>query len=125
MEKSNDTKAVSAVVCQDVIARLDKFFGTTPYSLEWSRARNGRTSVVIIYTDFFSELLTKQMLADVIPADIRFSVRREYSDKAIAQILLKEYKKNRVAIVDCYNGELRPETIQGFVMRSLGGVEML
>ena len=125
MGKANDTKAVDTAVCQDIIARLDKFFGATPYSVEWSRSRGGRISVAVTYTDFFSELLTRQMLADVIPPDVRFTVRREYSDKAIAQILLKEYKKNRVAIVDCYNGELRPETIQGFVGRVLGGVEML
>ena len=125
MKKADDRKAVDAKVCREVIERLDKFFKGTPYSLEWSRARNGRIGVVIAYTDFFSEVLTRKMLTDVIPQNIRYSVRREYSDKAIAQILLKEYKKNRVAIVDCYNGELRPETIQGFVGRVLGGVEML
>ena len=112
-------------MCQDIIVRLDKFFKGTPYSVEWGKARGRRMGVAITYTDFFSEVLTRQMLADVIPSDVRFTVRREYSDKAIAQILLKEYKKNRVAIVDCYNGELRPETIQGFVGRVLGGVEML
>lgn len=112
-------------VCQDVIARLDKFFNGTPYSVEWSRARNGRMGVAITYTDFFSELLTNKMLSDVIPPNIRFTVKRQYSDRAIAEILLKEYRKNRVAVVDCYNGQLRPETIQSFVMRSLGGVEML
>ena len=112
-------------MCREVIERLDKFFKGTPYSLEWSRARNGRIGVVIAYTDFFSEVLTRKMLTDVIPQNIRYSVRREFSDKAVARVLLQEYRKNRVAIVDCYNGELRPETIQGFVSRVLGGVEML
>ena len=125
MKKADDRKAVDAKVCREVIERLDKFFKGTPYSLEWSRARNGRIGVAITYTDFFSEVLTRKMLTDVIPQNIRYSVRREFSDKAVARVLLQEYRKNRVAIVDCYNGELRPETIQGFVSRVLGGVEML
>lgn len=125
MNKSDNAKAVDTKVCQDIIARLDKFFGVTPYSVVWDRGRGGRMSASVTYTDFFSEMLTMQMLADVIPPEVRFTVKREYSDKAIAQILLKEYKKNRVAIVDCYNGELRPETVRGFVHRILDGVEML
>ena len=112
-------------VQQDIIARLDGFFKGVPYSVEWSRARNGRMGVTVTYTDFFTEPLTRRMLSEVVPTGVSVRVKRVFSDAAIARVLVQEYRKNRVAVVDCYNGELRPETIQGFVQRSLGGVEML
>lgn len=118
--KADDTK-----LRQDIIARLDRFFGQVPYSAEWAKARSGRLGVLVTYTDFLSEHLAKQMLADVIPPEVRFAVKREYSDRAVSQILLAEYKKNKVAVVDCYGGELRPETVRAFVMRKLDGVEMI
>lgn len=110
---------------QDIRLRLDKFFGKTPYRVEWGRARGGRVTALITYTDFMSERLTRQMLADIVPQEVRVVLKREYSDRAIAELLLKEYKKNRVAVVDCYDGELRPETIRGFVNGRLDAVEML
>lgn len=118
--KADDTK-----LRQDIIARLDKFFGQVPYSVEWAKFRGGRLGVLITYTDFLSEHLVRRMLADVIPPEVRFVVKREYSDRAIAELLLKEFKKNKVAVVDCYDGELRPETIRAFVVRKLDGVEMV
>lgn len=118
--KADDTK-----LRQDIIARLDKFFGQVPYSVEWAKPRGGRLGVLITYTDFLSEHLVRRMLADVIPPEVRFVVKREYSDRAIAELLLKEFKKNKVAVVDCYGGELRPETIRAFVVRKLDGVEMV
>lgn len=118
--KADDTK-----LRQDVIARLDKFFGQVPYSVDWAKSRGGRLGVLITYTDFLSEHLAKRMLADVVPTEVRFVLKREYSDRAISQILLQEYKKNKVAVVDCYGGELRPETVRAFVSRKLDGVEMI
>lgn len=123
--RKRNTKPVDTKVYQDIIERLDKFFGEVPYKLEWTKARNGREGVRITYTDFFSERLVRSMLQDVLPPEIRYEVKREYSDKAIARILLDEYKKNRVAIVDCYEGKLRPETIKGFVDCKLDTIEML
>ena len=111
--------------CQEIISSLDKFFAEVPYSLEFNSRTDGKTGVVITYTDFFSEYLVGKMLSDALPEDVHVSLKREYSDKAVAQILLQEYKRNKVAVVDCYNGELHPETIHAFVMRKLEGVEML
>ena len=118
--KADDTK-----LRQEVIARLDRFFGQVPYSVDWAKSRGGRLGVLITYTDFLSEHLAKQMLTDVVPPKVRFVVKREYSDRAVSQILLSEYKKNKVAVVDCYGGELRPETVRAFVSRKLDGVEMI
>ena len=118
--KADDTK-----LRQEIIARLDKFFGQGVYQVDFAKARGGRLGALVTYTDFLSEHLAGQMLADVIPSEVHVVLKREYSDRAISQILLQEYKKNRIAVVDCYGGELRPETVRAFVSRKLDGVEMV
>ena len=118
--KADDTK-----LRQEIIARLDKFFGQGVYQVDFAKARGGRLGALVTYTDFLSEHLAGQMLADVIPSEVHVVLKREYSDRAISQILLQEYKKNRIAVVDCYDGELRPETVRAFVSRKLDGVEMI
>lgn len=118
--KADDTK-----IRQEIIARLEKFFGQVPYSVEWAKSRGGRLGVVVTYTDFLSEHLAKKMLSDVVPTEVRFVLKREYSDHAVSRILLAEYKRNKVAVVDCYGGELRPETVRAFVNRKLDGLEMI
>ena len=118
--KADDTK-----LRQEIIARLDKFFGAGVYQVDFAKARGGRLGALVTYTDFLSEHLAGQMLADVIPSEVHVVLKREYSDRAISQILLQEYKKNRIAVVDCYDGELHPETVRAFVFRKLDGVEMI
>ena len=118
--KADDTK-----LRQEIIARLDKFFGQGVYQVDFAKARGGRLGALVTYTDFLSEHLAGQMLADVIPSEVHVVLKREYSDRAISQILLQEYKKNRIAVVDCYDGELHPETVRAFVSRKLDGVEMI
>ena len=123
--RKNSHPAEETKIKQDVREKLDKFFGCSPYEAEWGRAGGNRLGVIISYTDFFSEHLVKQMLADILSPDIHVVLKREYSDQAIARLLLQEYKKNRIAVVDCYDGELRPETVRAFVSRKLDGVEMI
>ena len=118
--KADDTK-----LRQEIIARLDKFFGQGVYQVDFAKARGGKLGALVTYTDFLSEHLAGQMLADVIPPEVHVVLKREYSDRAISQILLQEYKKNRIAVVDCYGGELRPETVRAFVSRKLDGMEMI
>ena len=118
--KADDTK-----LRQEIIARLDKFFGQGVYQVDFAKARGGRLGALVTYTDFLSEHLAGQMLADIIPSEVHVVLKREYSDRAISQILLQEYKKNRIAVVDCYGGELRPETVRAFVSRKLDGMEMI
>lgn len=118
--KADDTK-----LRQEIIARLDKFFGQGVYQVDFAKARGGKLGALVTYTDFLSEHLAGQMLADVIPSEVHVVLKREYSDRAISQILLQEYKKNRIAVVDCYGGELRPETVRAFVSRKLDGMEMI
>ena len=118
--KADDTK-----LRQEIIARLDKFFGQGVYQVDFAKARGGRLGALVTYTDFLSEHLVGQMLADIIPSEVHVVLKREYSDRAISQILLQEYKKNRIAVVDCYGGELRPETVRAFVFRKLDGMEMI
>lgn len=124
-QKKKQCNTVFARLYASVIERLDKFFGTAPYTLEWARSESGRAGVLITYTDFLSEGLVYQLLEDIIPKEVKVSIVREYSDNAVARILLQEYRKNRVAVVDCYGGELRPETIRNFVRQKLDAVEML
>ena len=118
--KADDTK-----LRQEIIARLDKFFGQGVYQVDFAKDRGGRLGALVTYTDFLSEHLAGQMLADIIPSEVHVVLKREYSDRAISQILLQEYKKNRIAVVDCYGGELRPETVRAFVSRKLDGMEMI
>jgi len=118
--KADDTK-----LRQEIIARLDKFFGQGVYQVDFAKANGGKLGALVTYTDFLSEHLAKQMLADIIPSEVHVVLKREYSDRAISQILLQEYKKNRIAVVDCYDGELRPETVRAFVSRKLDGMEMI
>lgn len=112
-------------VSMGICLALDKFFNEVPYSLEWGKARNGRLGVIITYTDFMSEALVKNILRDIIPSEVHFVLKREYSDAAIAKILLEEYKHNRSAMVDCFNGSLVTEPIRIFVNRKLDAVEMI
>ena len=118
-------KADETKLRQEIIARLDKFFGQGVYQVDFAKARGGRLGALVTYTDFLSEHLAGQMLADIIPSEVHVVLKREYSDRAISQILLQEYKKNRIAVVDCYGGELRPETVRAFVSRKLDGMEMI
>ena len=118
-------KADETKLRQEIIARLDKFFGQGVYQVDFAKARGGKLGALVTYTDFLSEHLAGQMLADIIPSEVHVVLKREYSDRAISQILLQEYKKNRIAVVDCYGGELRPETVRAFVSRKLDGMEMI
>jgi hypothetical protein len=91
----------------------------------FERRTGGGLSAMVTYTDFFSEHLVGKMLGDAVPKEVYVVLKREYSDKAVVKVLLDEYKRNRVAVVDCYNGELRPQTIRDFVNRALEKQEIL
>lgn len=118
--KTEDTK-----LRQELVAILDKFFQETPYSVVFDKGVDSRLSMMVTYTDFFSKALIGRMLSDAIPKDVHVVLKREYSDKAVAKVLADEYRRNRVAVVDCYNGELRPQTIQDFVNSALEKHEIL
>lgn len=119
------TKADEAKFRQELISILDKFFEATPYSAVIERRTDGGLSAMVTYVDFFSEHLVGKMLMDAVPKEVHVVLKREYSDKAVAKVLLDEYKRNRVAVVDCYNGELRPQTIKDFVNKALEKQEIL
>lgn len=118
-------KADEAKFRQELISVLDKFFEATPYSAVIERRTDGGLSAMVTYVDFFSEHLVGKMLMDAVPKEVHVVLKREYSDKAVAKVLLDEYKRNRVAVVDCYNGELRPQTIKDFVNKALEKQEIL
>lgn len=118
-------KADEAKFRQELISILDKFFEATPYSAVIERRTDGGLSAMVTYVDFFSEHLVGKMLMDAVPKEVHVVLKREYSDKAVAKVLLDEYKRNRVAVVDCYNGELRPQTIKDFVNKALEKQEIL
>ena len=110
---------------QQIVSALDKFFAGHPYTVEFAGRLDGKVGVNVKYTDFFSERLVGQMLSGALPGNVHLSLERGYSDKAVVQLLLQEYKRNKVAVVDCYEGELWPETIHDFVCRKLCSMEML
>ena len=118
-------KADEANLRQELVSILDKFFEGTSYTVVFNRRTGGGLSAMVTYTDFFSVHLVGQMLGDAVPKDIHVALKREYSDKAVAKVLLDEYKRNRVAVVDSYNGELRPQTIKDFVNKALEKQEIL
>ena len=118
--KNRDTK-----LRQEIVGNLDRFFAGTPYSVEWVRSGSGKLGISVTYTDFFSERLVSQMMEDVVPSDVTVKLARVYSDKAVAEVLLQEYKRNKVAVVDCYEGQLHPQTVKVFVDRKLSAVEMI
>lgn len=118
-------KADDAKLRQELVSILDKFFESTSYTVVFERRKEGGLSAMVVYTDFFSEHLVGKMLVDSVPQEVHVILKREYSDKAVAKVLLDEYKRNRVAVVDCYNGELRPQTIKDFVCQLLGKQEIL
>ena len=134
MQQAQHTKGLSrkrtakdggSMIRQEIISRLDKFFAGVPYTVSFQNRLDGKTGASVTYVDFFSERLVGQMLEGSMPDGVCLSLKREYSDKAVVQVLLQEYKRNKVAVVDCYNGELRPETIHDFVGRKLDSVEMV
>ena len=110
---------------EEVSKLLDKFFGEVPHKLEWATARNGRVGVMVTYTDFLSEPMATRMLADVLPKGVRCVLKRLYSEKVIANLLVGEYKKNKIGIVDCQEGSLTTEPIWMYVHRKLSTVEMV
>ncbi len=118
-------KADEARLRQELVSIFDKFFEGTAYTAVFERRPGGGLSAMVVYTDFFSEHLVGKMLSDAVPKEVHVVLRREYSDKAVAKVLLDEYRRNRVAVVDCYNGELRPQTIRDFVNRVLEKQEIL
>ena len=118
-------KADEAKLRQELVSILDKFFEGTSYTVVFERRTGGGLNAMVAYTDFFSEHLVGQMLADAVPKEVHVVLKREYSDKAVAKVLLDEYKRNRVAVVDSYNGELRPQTIKDFVNKALEKQEIL
>lgn len=122
---SRRPKKDDARLRQELVSLLDKFFEGTSYSLVFGRNKEGRLDAMVVYVDFLSEHLVGKMLADAIPKEVHVVLKREYSDKAVAKVLLDEYRRNRVAVVDCYNGELRPQTIRDFVGRALERQEIL
>lgn len=122
--RAGESKSVNDL--RDEVNRmLDKFFAETPYTTEWVTSRSGRQGVVITYMDFLSEGMAKRMLEDVLPADVRFVLKRTYSDQTISRLLLAEYKKNKIGIVDCQDGSLTTEPIWMFVHRKLSLKEMI
>lgn len=118
-------KADETKLRQEMVSVLDRFFEGTPYTVVFERRKDGGLSAMVVYTDFFSEHLVGKMLADVVPKEVHVALKREYSDKAVSKVLLDEYKRNKVAVVDCYNGELRPQTIRDFVDKALEKMEIL
>ena len=118
-------KSDEAKLRQELVSILDKFFEGTSYTVVFNRRTGGGLSAMVTYTDFFSVHLAGQMLADAVPKEVHVALKREYSDKAVVKVLLDEYKQNRVAVVDSYNGELRPQTIKDFVNKALEKQEIL
>ena len=110
--------------CLEVSMKLDKLFNGVEYELVWAKARNGKVGVMITYKDFLSVGLLGRMLKDIIPSEIHVNLKREYSDEVLARILLDEFKKNRIGVVDCYGGSLVTEPIRAYVYRLLSSVEL-
>lgn len=117
-KKTGDSRSL------EISLKLENLFGEVKYDLFWAKARNGKLGVMITYEDFLSVGVLRQMLKSIIPSDIHVNLKREYSDGVLVGVLLDEFKKNNVGVVDCCNGSITAETIRGYVYRRLESVEL-
>ena len=77
----------------------------------------GGKGIIVTYEDYKPEASVKEEIAKAIEGRWRIIVEREYSNENIMHTMLGVYKENRVAVVDCENGELKPYTVQAYVNR--------
>lgn len=77
----------------------------------------GKREVIVTYVDFKPEPEVKGEIIKRIEEGWDIILQREYSQENIMRTMLDIYNENRIAIVDCENGELKPYTVRSYVNR--------
>lgn len=95
-------------------AVVRKIFGEHLLDVSFHYYRGGR-SIFINYEDLKPEQEMRSELKRAVIGKWNFVLLRKYSTKNVMNTMLDLYNKNRVAVVDIKNGELRPFTIQAYV----------
>lgn len=99
---------------------IGDLFRDVPYHLGVCMdARKGHLCLLLSYEDFLSEATLKGLLNPILSKKTKVVITRKFSDAAVAAFLLRRYKENDVAVVDCCNGSLVAEPISRFVYNRL------
>lgn len=99
---------------EQVEATIRKIFGEHLLDVSFHYYRGGR-SISINYEDLKPEQEMRSELKLAVIGKWNFVLLRKFSAKNVMNTMLDLYNKNRVAVVDMKNGELKPFTIQAYV----------
>lgn len=105
---------------QEIEAMLRTILGDSFKEVDFCYYRKNR-GMLVTYEDFKPEKDLLEEIRQAVGSEWNVVLKREYSDLAIMMAMLKMFKKNRVAIVDIEEGELRPYQIREYVLRQMEG----
>lgn len=97
---------------------LREIFGCHLASIEFGYYRGGR-KIYVAYEDFKPYDETRALVRDVLQGKWNLILRRSYSSEYVKNTLLEIYNKNRIAVVDVVNGELKPYPIRVYVLNMM------
>lgn len=103
---------------------IENLLDEVDHTVDWFQVGK-RVGIQVTYTDFLSYSTVERMLHSIVPENIKIILKRELSDVAVARFLIREYKKNDIAIVDCINGSIVAEPIRDFIRRKLVDLEIV
>ena len=92
---------------------LREVFGRHLVSVEFWYHRGGR-GIFVTYEDFKPYVEAQTMIRDILQGRWKLTLQRIYSNERIKDTLFDVYNKNRAAVVDVVNGELKPYTIRNY-----------
>lgn len=93
---------------------LREVFGRHLVSVEFWYHRGGR-GIFVTYEDFKPYVEAQTMIRDILQGRWKLTLQRIYSNERIKNTLFDAYNKNRIAVVDVENGELKPYTIRNYI----------
>jgi hypothetical protein len=93
---------------------LREMFGRHLVGVEFWYHRGGR-GIFVTYEDFKPYEEVQTMIRDILQGRWKLTLQRIYSNERIKDTLFDVYNKNRVAVVDMVNGELKPYTIRNYI----------
>ena len=93
---------------------LRELFGRHLVGVEFWYHRGSR-GIFATYEDFKPYEEVQTMIRDILQGRWKLTLQRIYSNERIKDTLFDVYNKNRVAVVDMVNGELKPYTIRNYI----------
>lgn len=108
----------------NVNTSIENLFDEVEHTIDWFTVGE-KVGAQITYTDFLSCRTVERLLHSIVPDNIKIILKREFSDTAVARLLIYQYKKNEVGIVDCINGSITAEPIRDYVRRKFINLEVV